>query len=344
MDKIMIGIVGYGNIGKAVELAIRQNADMAPAVILTRRPPQSINVQTPGLQVDLIDEAKRYQDQVDVAILCGGSAMDLPKQGPIMATFFNTVDSYDTHARIPEYFNKLDQISRQAGKMAIISNGWDPGLFSLMRVMEESVLPAGSSYTFWGPGVSQGHSDAIRQIKGVKDARQYTIPIEKAVEKVRSERQPQLSTREKHVRDAYVVPEEGANLERIRKEIQTMPYYFANYETNVTFISQEEMDKRHSQMPHGGFVMRNGRTAEGFGHVIEFSLKLESNPAFTASVLLAYARAAFRLNREGQTGAKTVFDIPVAYLSPRSAEELRRRCSKPPNHAQYHSVFPALPF
>jgi diaminopimelate dehydrogenase len=324
MDKIRIGIVGYGNIGKAVELAIRQNADMDPAVILTRRPPQSIKVQTPGLQVDLIDEAKKYKDLVDVAILCGGSAKDLPQQGPMMAAIFNTVDSYDTHARIPDYFNKLDRISRQAAKIAIISTGWDPGLFSLLRVIENSVLPVGSDYTFWGPGVSQGHSDAIREIKGVKDARQYTIPIEKAVEKVRSGQQPQLSTREKHIRDAYVVAEEGADLERIRKEIQTMPYYFADYETKVTFISQEEMDRKHSQLPHGGFVMRNGQTAEGFRHVIEFSLKLESNPAFTASVLLAYARAAFRLNQEGKTGAKTVFDIPAAYLSPRSPEELRR--------------------
>jgi diaminopimelate dehydrogenase len=324
MDKFRIGIVGYGNIGKAVELAIRQNADMAPAVILTRRPPRSIKVQTPGLQVDLIDEAKKYKDLVDVAILCGGSAKDLPQQGPMMAAIFNTVDSYDTHAIIPEYFQKLDCISRQAGKIAIISTGWDPGLFSLLRVIENSVLPVGSDYTFWGPGVSQGHSDAIREIKGVKDARQYTIPIEKAVEKVRSGQQPQLSTREKHIRDAYVVAEEGADLERIRKEIQTMPYYFVDYETKVTFISQEEMDQKHSQFPHGGFVMRNGQTAEGFRHVIEFSLKLESNPAFTASVLLAYARAAFRLNQEGKTGAKTVFDIPAAYLSPRSPEELRR--------------------
>ncbi len=324
MDKIRIGIVGYGNIGKSVELAIQQNTDMAPAVILTRRPPQSVKAQTPGLQVDLIDEASKYKDQVDVAILCGGSARDLPEQGPMMAAIFNTVDSYDTHALIPEYFNKLDRISRQAGKIAIISTGWDPGLFSLLRVIENSVLPAGSDYTFWGPGVSQGHSDAIREIKGVKDARQYTIPIEKAVEKVRSGQQPQLSTREKHIRDAYVVAEEGADLERIRKEIQNMPYYFADYETKVTFISQEEMDRKHSQMPHGGFVMRNGRTAEGYRHVIEFSLKLDSNPAFTASVLLAYARAAYRMNREGQTGAKTVFDIPAAYLSPLSAEELRK--------------------
>jgi diaminopimelate dehydrogenase len=324
MDKIRIGIVGYGNIGKAVEKAIQQNADMAPAVILTRRPPQSIKAQTPGLQIDLIDEAKMYKGKVDVAILCGGSAVDLPQQGPTMAAIFNTVDSYDTHARIPEYFKKLDQISRQAGKIAVISTGWDPGLFSLLRVIENSVLPIGSDYTFWGPGVSQGHSDAIREIKGVKDARQYTIPIEKAVEKVRSGQQPQLSTKEKHIRDAYVVTEENADLEQIRKDIQAMPYYFADYETKVTFISQEEMDKSHSQMSHGGFVMRNGRTAEGFRHVIEFSLKLESNPAFTASVLLAYARAAYRLNREGQIGAKTVFDIPAAYLSPRSAEELRK--------------------
>jgi diaminopimelate dehydrogenase len=250
--------------------------------------------------------------------------MDLPQQGPMMAAIFNTVDSYDTHARIPDYFNELDRISRQSGKTAIISTGWDPGLFSLLRVIEESVLPVGSDYTFWGPGVSQGHSDAIRQVKGVKDARQYTIPIEKAVEKVRSGKEPKLSTKEKHIRDAYVVAEEGANLEQIRKDIQTMPYYFADYETLVTFISQDEMDKSHSQMPHGGFVMRNGRTPEGYRHVIEFSLKLESNPAFTASVLLAYARAAYRMNQEEQIGAKTVFDIPAAYLSPRTAEELRK--------------------
>ncbi len=324
MDKIKIGIVGYGNIGKAVEKAIGQNADMEIAVILTRRPPEQIKPKTPGLQVDLIGNAPKYRDQIDVAVLCSGSARDLPEQGPAMAAIFNTVDSYDTHAKIPQYFDTLDLISRKAGKTAVISTGWDPGLFSLLRVIEESVLPVGSAYTFWGPGVSQGHSDAVRQLEGVQDARQYTIPLKAAVEKVRLGCEPQLPTREKHLRDAYVVAEEEADRERIAREIRNMPNYFADYDTNVTFISQAEMDKNHAEMPHGGFVMRNGKTAEGYRHVIEFSLKLESNPAFTASVLLAYARAAFRMNREGNVGAKTVFDIPAAYLSMRTGAELRR--------------------
>ena len=324
MDKIKIGIVGYGNIGKAVEKAVGQNADMEIAVILTRRPPEQIKPKTPGLQVDLIGNAPKYRDQIDVAVLCSGSARDLPEQGPAMAAIFNTVDSYDTHAKIPQYFDTLDLISRKAGKTAVISTGWDPGLFSLFRVIEESVLPVGSAYTFWGPGVSQGHSDAVRQLEGVQDARQYTIPLKTAVEKVRQGGEPQLPTREKHLRDAYVVAEEGADRERIAREIRNMPNYFADYDTKVTFISQAEMDKNHAEMPHGGFVMRNGKTAEGYRHVIEFSLKLESNPAFTASVLLAYARAAFRMNREGNVGAKTVFDIPAAYLSMRTGAELRR--------------------
>jgi diaminopimelate dehydrogenase len=324
MDKIKVAVVGYGNIGKAVELAVQQSPDMTPAVILTRRAPDQIKPKTSGLKVDSIDNAGNYADLVDVAVLCGGSATDLPEQGPLMASIFNTVDSYDTHARIPQYFREIDRISRKAGKTAVISTGWDPGLFSLLRVIEESVLPVGSAYTFWGPGVSQGHSDAIRQVKGVKDARQYTIPIEEAVDMVRSGKEPTLATREKHIRDAYVVAEEGADLEQISRDIKGMPNYFADYETKVTFISQEEMDKNHAEMPHGGFVMRNGKTAEGYSHVLEFSVKLESNPAFTASVLLAYARAACRMNQEGNFGAKTVFDIPAAYLSSRSAEELRR--------------------
>jgi len=324
MDKIKIGIVGYGNIGKAVEKAVGQNADMEIAAILTRRPPEQIKPKTPGLQVDLIGNAPKYRDQIDVAVLCSGSARDLPEQGPAMAAIFNTVDSYDTHAKIPQYFDTVDLISRKAGKTAVISTGWDPGLFSLLRVIEESVLPFGSAYTFWGPGVSQGHSDAVRQLEGVQDARQYTIPIKAAVEKVRQGGEPQLVTREKHLRDAYVVAEEGADREKIARDIRNMPNYFADYETKVTFISQAEMDKNHAEMPHGGFVMRNGKTAEGYRHVIEFSLKLESNPAFTASVLLAYARAAFRMNREGNVGAKTVFDIPAAYLSMRTGAELRR--------------------
>jgi diaminopimelate dehydrogenase len=324
MDKIRIGIVGYGNIGRAVELAIGQNADMTPSVILTRRPPESLRPKTQGLEVALVDEARRYSDSIDVAILCGGSATDLPKQGPMMAEIFNTVDSYDTHALIPDYFEAVDRASKKAGKLAVISTGWDPGLFSLLRLIEESVLPVGSSYTFWGPGVSQGHSDAIRQVPGVKDARQYTIPIEKAVKRVRSDENPVLSTREKHIRDAYVVPEARADPKSIRKAIQTMPYYFADYDTKVTFITQEEMDKSHSNMPHGGFVMRTGKSVDGKSHLIEFGLKLESNPAFTANVLLAYARAAYRMNKEGQTGSKTVFDIPASYLSPKTAQELLR--------------------
>lgn len=324
MEKTRIGIIGYGNIGKAVELSLQQNFDMTPAVILTRRDPENIRSQTPGLKVDSMDEAERYADQVDVAVLCGGSATDLPEQGPAMAAIFNTVDSYDTHARIPEYYDAVDKAARKAKKTAIISTGWDPGLFSLMRLVEEAVLPGGTDYTFWGPGVSQGHSDAVRRIKGVKDARQYTMPIDEAVERVRSGRAPDLSTKEKHFRDCYVVAEEGADIEQIRRMIQTMPNYFADYETEVTFITQEEMDKNHSRMPHGGFVMRTGETEDGSKHVIEFRLKLESNPGFTASVLLAYARAALRLSLEGAIGAKTVFDIAPAYLSPRTAEELRK--------------------
>lgn len=324
MAKIRIGIVGYGNIGRAAEWAVEQNADMDLGVILTRRDPGKIKPRKPGVAVDSLDRAGNYADRIDVAILCGGSATDLPEQGPLLAALFNTVDSYDTHAKIPDYFREVNRSASKAGKTAVISTGWDPGLFSLLRVIEESVLPSGKAYTFWGPGVSQGHSDAIRRVPGVRDGRQYTIPIEKAVERVRSGEGPELSTREKHLRDCYVVAEEGADLERIRRDIQTMPHYFSDYDTRVTFISQEEMDAKHSHMPHGGFVMRTGQTADGTGHAVEFSLRLESNPAFTASVLLAYARAAFRLNGEGVTGAKTVFDIAPAYLSPRSAEDLRK--------------------
>jgi len=324
MEKIRIGIVGYGNIGKAAELAIRQNADMDLGVILTRRDPERIVPRMPGVIVDGLGRAAEYADRIDVAILCGGSATDLPEQGPGMAALFNTVDSYDTHAKIPEYFGRVNKAAVKAKKTAVISTGWDPGLFSLLRVIEESVLPSGKACTFWGPGVSQGHSDAIRRVKGVRDGRQYTLPIEKAVERVRSGEGPELSTREKHLRDCYVVAEEGMDLERIRRDIETMPYYFSDYDTRVTFISQEEMNKNHSKMPHGGFVMRTGETSDGSRHAIEFSLRLESNPAFTASVLLAYARAAFRMNGEGIVGAKTVFDIAPVYLSPRSAEELRK--------------------
>jgi diaminopimelate dehydrogenase len=322
--QIRVGIVGYGNIGKAVELALEQNPDMILAGIFTRREPASIETNNKTAKVYSIAEAARSVNDVDVAILCGGSATDLPEQGPFFASLFNTVDSYDTHAKIPEYYTSIDKAARKAGKTSVISTGWDPGLFSLLRVIEESVLPQGDAYTFWGPGVSQGHSDAVRRVEGVLDARQYTIPVESAVERVRSGEQPDLSTREKHLRDCYVVAEDGADLARIEKEIKTMPNYFADYDTKITFITQEEMDTKHAAMPHGGFVMRTGETLESSKHVIEFGLKLNSNPAFTGSVLVAYARAAYRLNGEGQIGAKTVFDIAPAYLSLRSPEQLRK--------------------
>jgi diaminopimelate dehydrogenase len=323
-ERIRIGIVGYGNIGRAVELACKQNQDMELAGIFTRRNPSDLVPELGDSKVFAIAEAKNFVDDIDVAILCGGSATDLPEQGPKFASLFNTVDSYDTHARIPEYYDAVDGAARDAGKVSVISTGWDPGLFSMMRVIEEAVLPEGESYTFWGPGVSQGHSDAIRRIAGVKDARQYTIPIEDAVERVRSGETPQFETREKHLRDCYVVAEDGADLERIEKEIVTMPHYFSDYDTKVTFISEKEMTANHDKMPHGGFVIRTGRDDAGDGHVIEFSLKLGSNPAFTGSVLVAYARAAYRLNKEGERGAKTVFDIAPAYLSLKSPEELRK--------------------
>jgi len=323
-ERIRIGIVGYGNIGRAVERACKQNQDMELAGIFTRRDPSDLMPELDDSKVFAIAEAKNFIDDIDVAILCGGSATDLPEQGPSFASLFNTVDSYDTHARIPEYFDAVDGAARGAGKTSIISTGWDPGLFSMMRVIEEAVLPVGESYTFWGPGVSQGHSDAVRRIAGVKDARQYTIPIEGAVEKVRSGETPQFETREIHLRDCYVVAEDGADLERIERGIVTMPHYFSDYDTKVTFISEKEMKANHGKMPHGGFVIRTGNDDAGDGHVIEFSLKLGSNPAFTGSVLVAYARAAYRLNKEGQRGAKTVFDIAPAYLSLKSSEVLRK--------------------
>ena len=323
-ERIRIGIVGYGNIGRAVERACKQNQDMELAGIFTRRDPSDLMPELDDSKVFAIAEAKNFIDDIDVAILCGGSATDLPEQGPSFASLFNTVDSYDTHARIPEYFDAIDGAARGAGKTSIISTGWDPGLFSMMRVIEEAVLPVGESYTFWGPGVSQGHSDAVRRIAGVKDARQYTIPIEGAVEKVRSGETPQFETREIHLRDCYVVAEDGADLERIERGIVTMPHYFSDYDTKVTFISEKEMKANHGKMPHGGFVIRTGNDDAGDGHVIEFSLKLGSNPAFTGSVLVAYARAAYRLNKEGQRGAKTVFDIAPAYLSLKSSEVLRK--------------------
>ena len=324
VSKIRIAIVGYGNIGKAVELAVLQAPDMTLEAIFTRREPSNIQSKSTTAKPFLLSEAESFAGKIDVAILCGGSATDLPEQGPRFAALFNTVDSYDTHAKIPGYFAAVDKAARSAGTTSVISTGWDPGLFSLMRVIEEAVLPRGESYTFWGPGVSQGHSDAIRRIRGVRDARQYTIPIDIAVQAVRSGNQPRFITREKHLRDCYVVAEDGADVERIEEDIKKMPNYFADYDTTVTFISQDEMDANHTGMPHGGFVIRTGETSEGVKHVVEFALKLNSNPEFTGSTLTAYARAAYRLNKEGQTGAKTVFDIGAAYLSTRTPEELRK--------------------
>ena len=320
--EIRVGIVGYGNVGRGVEAAIACNPDMKLAAVFTRRDPAALKIKTPGVAVYPEGQAERHVDELDVVILCGGSATDLPDQGPRFAALFNTVDSYDTHAKIPDYFRTLDKAARYANKTCVISTGWDPGLFSLLRVIEEAVLPSGKGYTFWGPGVSQGHSDAARRVQGVVDARQYTIPIEGAMEKVRSGLAPELTTREKHLRDCYVVAAGDADLERIRTEIVTMPNYYADYDTKVAFVSEAEMVGKHAEMPHGGFVIRSGNTGHGHRHIVEFSLKLDSNPEFTGNVLVAYARAVCRLNREGLTGAKTVFDIPASYLSMKSPEAL----------------------
>lgn len=326
MAKIKIGIVGYGNLGKGVEMAICQNPDMELAGVFTRRDPSSVSLKTPGTKAFHIDDAKNMTDKIDVMVLCGGSATDLPKQGPEFARLFHTIDSFDTHAKIPEYFAQMDQTAKASGKVSIISVGWDPGLFSLNRMYAGAVLPDGSDYTFWGKGVSQGHSDAIRRVEGVKDGIQYTVPVETAIEEVRKGTNPVYTTREKHVRECYVVAEEGADKARIEQEIKNMPNYFADYDTTVTFISEEELKTNHSAMPHGGFVIRSGRT--GFDkttpQIIEYSLNLGSNPEFTSSVLLAYARAAYRLAQEGATGAKTVLDIAPSYLSPKSGEQLRK--------------------
>jgi diaminopimelate dehydrogenase len=326
MSKIKIGIVGYGNLGKSVELGIRQNGDMELVGIFTRRDPSQIKTLTENIKVYNINEAKNMRDIFDVMVLCGGSMSDLPEQGPQFAELFNTVDGYDTHAKIPEYFENVDKAAKESGKVCIISSGWDPGMFSLNRLLANVILPEGKDYTFWGKGVSQGHSDAIRRIKGVKDARQYTIPIESGIESVRRGENPELKTRDKHYRECFVVAEDGADKGRIEQEIKAMPNYFSDYDTIVHFISKEELLKNHSGLPHAGFVLRSGKTGhEGENtSIIEYRLKLDSNPDFTANVLLAYARATFRLNKEGISGAKTVFDIAPAYLSNKSGEELRR--------------------
>ena len=323
---IRIGILGYGNLGRGVECAIKQNPDMELAAVFTRRAPESVRIQTQGVPVCRIEDAVQMQDKIDVMILCGGSATDLPVQTPEFVQYFNVIDSFDTHAKIPEHFMAVDEAAKKSGKVGIISCGWDPGMFSLNRLYANAVLPQGKDYTFWGKGVSQGHSDAIRRIKGVKDARQYTIPVEAALTAVRSGKAPELTTRDKHTRECFVVAEEGADLKAIEEAIVTMPNYFADYDTTVHFISQEELMRDHAGIPHGGFVIRTGSTGwnDENGHVIEYSLKLDSNPEFTASVIVAYARAAYRLSREGQSGCRTVFDIAPAYLSPADGAELRK--------------------
>ena len=325
--KIRIGIVGYGNLGRGVEYAIRQNEDMELAAVFTRRDPDEVRVKTSGsVQVYSMDRLMDMKEDIDVLVLCGGSATDLPRQTAEYAEHFNVVDSFDTHARIPEHFDRVNAVAERGGRTAIISVGWDPGMFSLNRLYAGAILRQGSDYTFWGKGVSQGHSDAVRRIPGVRDAKQYTIPVEAALEAVRNCENPVLSTREKHLRDCYVVAEEGADLQKIENEIKSMPNYFADYDTTVHFITQEELEREHSGIPHGGFVLRTGKTGmnEEHNHVIEYSLKLDSNPEFTACVLAAYARAACRMNRRGITGCKTGFDVAPVDLSPLSAEELRR--------------------
>ena len=322
---IRVGILGYGNLGKGVESAIAQNDDMELKAVFTRRNPENVKVRTAGVKVLQADELSHMQDELDVLILCGGSATDLPVQTPQYASMYNVVDSFDTHARIPEHFAAVDGAAKKAGKVSLISCGWDPGMFSLNRLYANCVLPEGKDYTFWGKGVSQGHSDAVRRIEGVKDCRQYTIPVEKAVEAVRSGSNPELTTREKHTRECFVVAEKGADLAKIENEIKTMPNYFSDYDTTVHFITEEEMKRDHSGLPHGGMVIRTGVTGmeKEHKHVIEYSLKLDSNPEFTGSVIVAYARAVSRMNKEGMSGCKTVFDVAPAYLSPKSAEELR---------------------
>lgn len=322
MSAIRLGILGYGNLGRGVEFAVQNNPDVELKAVFTRRDPQKL--KTKGTPVFSVDEILNHKAELDVLILCGGSATDLPKQTPHFAQYFNTVDSFDTHAKIPEHFAAVDAAGKKAGTVNIISTGWDPGLFSLNRLYGESFLPKGETYTFWGKGISQGHSDAIRRIEGVLDARQYTIPIESALDAVRSGQNPQLTTRQKHLRECFVVAAEGADKAKIEEAIVTMPNYFDEYDTTVHFISQATLNAEHAGMPHGGFVLRSGKTSEKVNHVIEFSLKLDSNPEFTSSVLVAYARAAYRLAQKGESGAFTVFDVPPAFLSPRTPETLRK--------------------
>ncbi len=323
---IRVGILGYGNLSRGAESAIAHADDMELVAVFTRRDPAAVQIRTPNVPVVNVSEVESWKDKIDVMILGGGSATDLPEQTPAIARLFNVIDSFDTHARIPEHYSNVDAAAKAAGKISVISCGWDPGLFSLARLYATAALPQGSDYTFWGKGVSQGHSDAIRRIPGVRDARQYTIPVESALEAVRSGQNPELTTRQKHTRECFVVLEEGADAAQVENAIKTMPNYFSDYDTTVHFISAEELQQNHSGLPHGGFVFRSGVTGldSEFNNIIEFSLKLDSNPAFTGSVLTAYARAAYRMNQEGQTGARTVLDIAPAYLVNLSGEELRK--------------------
>lgn len=325
MSKLRIAIAGYGNLGKGVELAVRQNDDMELVGIFTRRDPSTVTPLTEGVKIYNFSDAEKMQNDVDVMIICGGSATDLPTQTPELAKYFNVIDSFDTHAKIPNHFENVDKAAKESGHLAMISLGWDPGLFSLNRLYAESILPTGKTYTFWGKGVSQGHSDAIRRVEGVKRGIQYTVPVEEAMEAVRSGSQPELTTRQKHKRECFVVAEDGADLAKIENDIKTMKNYFDEYDTTVNFITEEEFDAVHNKMPHGGFVMRSGLTGDGekTHHMIEYSIKLESNPEFTASVLICYARALGRLKSEGHTGCKTAFDIAPGYLSKLNPEELR---------------------
>ncbi len=324
---IRIGILGYGNLGRGVECAVKQNPDMELKAVFTRRDPETVKILTENAKVYRAEDAESLKDEIDVLILCGGSATDLPVQTPAFAKWFNVVDSFDTHANIPQHFEAVDKAASESGHVGIISVGWDPGMFSLNRLYATAILPEGSNYTFWGKGVSQGHSDAIRRIQGVKDARQYTIPVDSALEAVRNGESPELTTRQKHTRECFVVAEEGADLAAIEQEIKTMKNYFDEYDTTVHFISQEELDRDHKGLPHGGFVFRSGKTGweQEHSHIIEYSLKLDSNPEFTSSVIVAYARAAYKMSKEGQKGCRTVFDVAPAYLSAESPADLRKK-------------------
>jgi len=323
-NKIRVGIAGYGNLGRGVESAIAQNEDMKLVGVFTRRNPEELTLLDEKVPVHSLELVENFKEEIDVMILCGGSKNDLPEQGPALAAHFSTVDSFDTHADIPDYYEAVDQASKPNGTTALISVGWDPGLFSINRLFGEAVLSEGTTYTFWGKGLSQGHSAAVRRVPGVKGAVQYTIPNAEAVDKVRSGSLPELTTREQHTRECYVVLEEGANADEVEQAILTMPNYFTNHDTTVTFISEEELKRDHAAMPHGGFVIRSGKTGDGTNQVVEYSLKLDSNPEFTSSVLVAYARAAYRLNKKGDFGAKTVFDIAPGLLSPKSPGALRK--------------------